>query len=165
LVLAESARAREAAITRAILADLASEVRPEIPANISPTPTAVTADIMATNIAATAITPGAFARPAMPATMATTLPGHAVLLEGLPDGSGQLETLCAAHHLPLSRIAPGCLCCAGQVIMRVTVNRLLRQRPRHLYIGLATATHQAQLREILQHSPYDGWLTLGDDLV
>ncbi len=104
-------------------------------------------------------------QPALLAGQSEQGPGHAILLEGLPDGSGQLETLCAQYQLPLSRIAPGCLCCAGQVIMRVTVNRLLRQRPRHLYIGLATATHQDQLRAILHSSPYDGSLVLGEDVI
>lgn len=131
LALATSAGEREAAIARAILADLGS---PRWPAPPDQPP------------------------------QSDMRPGHAVLLEGLPDGNGRLEALCEQYQFPLSRIAPGCLCCAGQVIMRVTVNRLLRQRPRHLYIGLATTAHQDQLRTVLQGSPYAGWLVQGDDL-
>jgi hypothetical protein len=89
----------------------------------------------------------------------------AVILEGLPDGSGLLE-----NHPPdlqlaqLVRIAPGCVCCTGNVVLRVTLNRILRHPPAHLYIGLADITHLDRIRQFLRDPPYDQLLTLTGDL-
>jgi hypothetical protein len=91
-------------------------------------------------------------------------PRHAVLLEGLPDGQAQLESLLADRAIPIIRIAAGCLCCSGSVVLRVNINRLLRHKPHRLFIGIATTTHQAQLRTMLQSPPYDAWLTIGPDI-
>jgi hypothetical protein len=85
----------------------------------------------------------------------------AVILEGLPDGSAILE---ASDKLLITRIAPGCLCCAGNLVMRVTLNRLLRQRPERLFIGVADGTHLDQLRSWLSSAPYDQLLALTSDL-
>ena len=85
----------------------------------------------------------------------------AVLLEGLPDGTG---TLSPSPSILIERIAPGCLCCTGNLVLRVTLNRLLRRRPERLYIGLATTEHLDQLRSWLQQSPYDQLLELTPDL-
>jgi len=85
----------------------------------------------------------------------------AILLEGLPSGSSTLEF--SEKHL-ISRIAPGCLCCAGNLVMRVTLNRLLRQRPARLFIGVASAEHLDQLRSWLSSAPYDQLLALTPDL-
>jgi len=83
--------------------------------------------------------------------------GTAVILEGLADASSPL----APHsHLSVSRIAGGCLCCAGNLVLRVTLNRLLRQRPRRLFIGLASSEHLDQLRSWLAAPPYDQLLAL-----
>jgi len=87
--------------------------------------------------------------------------GAAVILEGLPDGNVMLE---ASDHLLISRIAPGCLCCAGNLVMRVTLNRLLRQRPARLFIGIADTTHLDQLRSWLSSAPYDQLLAFMPDL-
>ena len=87
--------------------------------------------------------------------------GVAVILEGLPDGS---SALAAFAHLIVSRIAPGCLCCAGNLVMRVTLNRLLRQRPARLFIGVAGTAHLDQLRSWLSSPPYDQLLALTPDL-
>jgi hypothetical protein len=85
----------------------------------------------------------------------------AVLLEGLPDG----HTIFApSPALLIERIAPGCLCCTGNLVLRVTLNRLLRRRPERLYIGLATTEHLDQLRSWLQNPPYDQLLELTPDL-
>ena len=89
-------------------------------------------------------------------------PGRtAVILEGLPDGGAGLEP---SDKLLITRIAPGCLCCAGQLVMRVTLNRLLRQRPERLFIGVADGTHLDQLRSWLSSAPYDQLLALTADL-
>lgn len=86
----------------------------------------------------------------------------AVILEGLPDGSGVLED--RASDLQLARIAPGCLCCTGNIVLRVTLNRILRDPPAHLYIGLADITHLDRIRLFLSDPPYDCLLTLTGDL-
>jgi hypothetical protein len=85
----------------------------------------------------------------------------AVLLEGLPDGH---TILTPSDTLLIERIAPGCLCCTGNLVLRVTLNRILRRRPDRLYIGLATTEHLDQLRSWLQSPPYDQLLELTPDL-
>ena len=84
----------------------------------------------------------------------------AVILEGLPDGT---PLLAPSDALLLARIAPGCLCCAGNLVMRVTLNRLLRQRPTRLLIGIASSEHLDQLRSWLSSAPYDQLLALTPD--
>jgi G3E family GTPase len=87
----------------------------------------------------------------------------AVILEGLPSGSSPLDSL--PEHVLCERIAPGCLCCAGNLVLRVTLNRLLRQRPERIFIGIARSEHLDQLRSWLQAEPYDQLLRLSSDLV
>ncbi|QJE03182.1 GTP-binding protein [Massilia forsythiae] len=86
----------------------------------------------------------------------------AVILEGIASGSSPLDIL--APQLHLARIAPGCLCCSGNLVLRVTLNRLLRQRPGRLFIGVARSEHLDQLRSWLQSEPYDQLLTLTPDI-
>ncbi|NHZ42437.1 GTPase [Massilia aquatica] len=91
-------------------------------------------------------------------------PAHgvsAVLLEGLPSGQ---TVLSPSDSLPVHRIAPGCLCCTGNLVLRVTLNRILRLRPDRLFIGLAATDHLDQLRSWLQDPPYDQLLELTADL-
>ncbi|MBQ5941352.1 GTPase [Massilia sp. AB1] len=85
----------------------------------------------------------------------------AVILEGMAASS---TPLVSTPSLQVVRIAPGCLCCDGNLVLRVTLNRLLRQRPRHLYIGLARSEHLDQLRSWLQDAPYDQLLALNPDI-
>jgi hypothetical protein len=85
-----------------------------------------------------------------------------VILEGLAPGHSPLDTLPA--HVLCARIAPGCLCCAGNLVLRVTLNRMLRQRPERLFIGVARSEHLDQLRSWLQAEPYDQLLWLTPDL-
>jgi hypothetical protein len=99
---------------------------------------------------------GCAAGGALPAAM------PAVILEGLPSGDSFLDTLVAPARL--ARIAPGCLCCTGNLVLRVTLNRMLRQRPQHLFIGVARGEHLDQLRSWLQAEPYDQLLRLTPDL-
>lgn len=91
-------------------------------------------------------------------------PGAGVIIEGLPDGSGLLETLAASGHLQLQRIAPGCPCCTGNLTVRVTLNRMLRQAPQHIYLGIADAVHLPAIREFLQDEQYQDRLTLGPEI-
>ena len=95
----------------------------------------------------------------------------AVILEGLADGNAILADLAgqvspsSLFPLQLLRIAPGCLCCSGNLVLRVTLNRLLRHPPARLFISLADATHIEQLRAWLTASPYDVLLALQADIV
>lgn len=86
----------------------------------------------------------------------------ALILEGLPSGT----SLFFEDHgnLKQVRIAPGCLCCTGNLTLRVTLNRLLRQEPDEVFISLATDTHLEQLRQFLASPPYDKLLQLTDTL-
>jgi hypothetical protein len=86
----------------------------------------------------------------------------AVILEGLPDGRGILNP---SDNLVLHRVAPACLCCTGNLILRVTLNRILRLRPDRLLIGVANLDHLDQLRSWLRNPPYDQLLELTPDLV
>jgi hypothetical protein len=86
----------------------------------------------------------------------------AVILEGLAPGTSPLDDM--EGELKLARIAPGCLCCAGNLVLRVTLNRLLRQRPERLFIGVARSEHLDQLRSWLESEPYDQLLRLTPDL-
>jgi hypothetical protein len=87
---------------------------------------------------------------------------QAIILEGLAYGSSPLDDLPPGQTL--ARIAPGCLCCTGNLVLRVTLNRLLRQRPRRIFVGVADSEHLDQLRSWLQSEPYDQLLRLTSDL-
>ncbi|RBA24446.1 GTPase [Herminiimonas fonticola] len=89
----------------------------------------------------------------------------AIILEGLPDGSSELDTLASSHNLTVARIAPGCMCCVGNMIMRVHLNRMLRAKPERLYISVANSEHIEQLRLFLTQAPYDDLLSFTDDIV
>lgn len=81
-----------------------------------------------------------------------------VILEGIPASA---SVALAAHRLhTLIRLAPGCPCCMGNLAMRVSLNRLLRRPPRHLFIVLARADHLTQVQAFLHAPPYDAHLTM-----
>lgn len=88
----------------------------------------------------------------------------ALILEGLPDGNSRLDAFRHRSDFRLARIAPGCLCCTGNLTMRVTLNRMLRHKPDQLYIGLATDAHIDRVRSFLSQVPYDKLLRLTKDL-
>jgi G3E family GTPase len=109
--------------------------------------------------------PGAAAREAAIAAHLSDLHedgAQAIILEGLASGNSPLDDL--PDGRTLARIAPGCLCCTGNLVLRVTLNRLLRQRPRRIFIGVADSEHLDQLRSWLQSEPYDQLLRLTSDL-
>jgi G3E family GTPase len=87
---------------------------------------------------------------------------QAIILEGLASAVSPLDDLPPEHSL--ARIAPGCLCCTGNLVLRVTLNRLLRRRPRRIFIGVAGSEHLDQLRSWLLSEPYDQLLRLTSDL-
>ncbi len=84
----------------------------------------------------------------------------AVILEGLANGQDPFALLDARTLPQIVRIAPGCLCCSGNLTMRVTLNRVLRQRPSQLYISLANSLHLTQIEAFLSTPTYTQWLTL-----
>ncbi len=82
------------------------------------------------------------------------------LLEGISTDSG----LSSTDTLRVIRIAPGCPCCTGSLTMRVTLNRLLRDPPDLLFLGLTEASHLTTVRSFLQEEQYCGRLDLGPDV-
>jgi hypothetical protein len=86
---------------------------------------------------------------------------NAVILEGLPDGNPQLI---AGSTLQLHRIAPGCMCCIGNLVLRVTLNRVLKHRPAHLYLSLAENAHVEKILQFLAQAPYNTLLALDSEI-
>jgi hypothetical protein len=86
----------------------------------------------------------------------------AVILEGLPDGSNVLSE---TSSLRLHRIAPGCMCCIGNLAMRVTLNRIFRYPPKHLFVSLASAEHLEKIALFLQQPAYSHLLQLNQNLL
>lgn len=84
----------------------------------------------------------------------------ALIIEGLASGAGVLEGLSA---LRMVRLAPACLCCAGNLVLKVHLNRILRQPPKALFLFLADARHVPQLHTQLSTAPYDSYLQLTAD--
>jgi hypothetical protein len=56
------------------------------------------------------------------------------------------------------------MCCTGNLVLRVTLNRLLRQGPERVFIGVASSEHLDQLRSWLQEAPYDQLLALNPNV-
>ena len=90
--------------------------------------------------------------------------GNAAILEGLAGGNGALQELAASAVMKVIRVAPGCPCCTGNLTMRITLNRVLREKPARLFLSLADARHKAQVREFLQDAQYREHLELGPEL-
>jgi hypothetical protein len=93
-----------------------------------------------------------------------------IILEGLSDGGTALAfdpadgPVGVAPVPKVLRIAPGCLHCSGNLVLRVTLNRVLRHPPARLYISLATAEHLELLRAWLSEPPYGDLLDLQSDI-
>lgn len=85
---------------------------------------------------------------------------NVVIIEGIANGNSRLVEIDQNDNLIIQRIAPGCPCCIGNLTMRVTLNRLLRKSPQHLYISLASNEHLPTVREFLQTAQYKDLLTL-----
>ena len=81
----------------------------------------------------------------------------ALILEGLADGIERFNQE-RYPQLRCARIAPACLCCTGNLTLRVTLNRILRHPPQHLYISLANSEHLPALCNFLGGAQYVGWL-------
>ena len=107
------------------------------------------------------------------AAIAAHLPkegGSVIILEGLSDGGSALSFAPEDGPFPYDtlpqvlRIAPGCLHCSGNLILRVTLNRVLRRPPARLYLSLASAEHLEHLRSWLSEAPYGDLLELQDNI-
>lgn len=85
----------------------------------------------------------------------------AVVLEGLPDGT---KVLFDGVTLRVHRIAPGCMCCIGNLAMRVTLNRIFRHSPSHLFVSLSSSEHLEKVLLFLQQPAYDNLLQLEQNL-
>lgn len=86
------------------------------------------------------------------------------LIEGLPDGTDALDTEALEPRLQVVRMAPGCPCCIGNLTLRVTLNRLLRQSPACLFLSLANAAHKERVKIFLQETQYQHHLRLDSEL-
>ena len=86
------------------------------------------------------------------------------ILEGLAGGDGALQELQASAVMKVIRVAPGCPCCTGNLTMRITLNRVLRDKPLLLFLAIADASHKAKVREFLQDAQYREHLELGPEL-
>jgi hypothetical protein len=114
--------------------------------------------------------PRAGAREAAIAALLQTGVPSVIILEGLSDGGSALAFDPEDGPVPYDplpqvlRIAPGCLHCSGNLVLRVTLNRVLRRPPARLYISLATSEHLALLRAWLSEAPYGELLDLQSDI-
>lgn len=106
----------------------------------------------------------ASAREAAIAALLDTQWSTALILEGLPDGTDSFVKFDHVANLQIKRIAPGCVCCIGNLTLRVTLNRILRNPPTRLYLSLAAADHIEEVRRFLTRAPYDALLTFTDDV-
>ncbi|RJX33042.1 MAG: GTPase [Oxalobacter sp.] len=84
----------------------------------------------------------------------------AVILEGGSEISGLFDSA-----IPVTRLSPACPCCVGNLAMRVTLNRILRNPPSQLFISIAQAAHLEAVRDALMQAPYDQHLTLTENLI
>lgn len=63
---------------------------------------------------------------------------------------GTLQPLSAPSDVIVSQLMAGCVCCQGQVPLRVALIRILRTaRPRLLLLLVGGGTHHEQLRALL----------------
>lgn len=75
------------------------------------------------------------------------------------EGDTRLE---APAGTTLHQLLPGCVCCAGQLALRVTVARVLRrERPDALVLELAPGTHREAVERLLTGGTFSGLLAAG----
>jgi hypothetical protein len=86
-----------------------------------------------------------------------------VLLEGFPDGNAVLEESGNSPMLKIIRVAAGCMCCTGNLVLKVTLNRILRERPGQVFLSIADASHLEKLHHFLASPPYDELLLLTEN--
>lgn len=83
------------------------------------------------------------AQAALDAWLQSAPPPRAVIAEGL-------QPLQAPDEVALSQLTAGCVCCIGQLPLKVTLLRTLRStRPRSLLLLVARAEHLPRVRALL----------------
>ena len=97
---------------------------------------------------------------AIAAAIAPGVPSAAIV-EGLPTGEDVLAQAAEAGQLQVFRVAAGCPCCNGNLTMRVTLNRALRQHPQQLYLSLSNGDHKERVLNFLQEPQYLPLLEIG----
>lgn len=83
----------------------------------------------------------------------------AIILEGAQGDTTALAASVSAK-LKVATIASGCPCCGDGLVMRVTLNRMLQQKPARLFVSLADASHLIHLQQFLGAPPYVGLVQL-----
>jgi hypothetical protein len=84
----------------------------------------------------------------------STAPRIALVEAGLHELAAPADTL-------VERLPAGCVCCVGNVVLRVALTRLLRQhRPASVLLLIAANTHRERVERILSSAPLDAALTL-----
>lgn len=84
-------------------------------------------------------------------------PVAAVIAEGV------FTALSAPAGVVIEQIATGCVCCVGQIALRVTLTRVLRQhRPAKLLLLLASGEHSDRVRRMLQEDQFATVLRLSE---
>jgi G3E family GTPase len=68
----------------------------------------------------------------------------AVIVEG---GDERLQ---APAGVTLVQLAPACLCCVGELPLRVALARRLRQRPSAIWVEVSSLVHREQLLQRLE---------------
>ncbi len=68
----------------------------------------------------------------------------ALIVEG---GDRLLQALAG---VTLIQLAPACLCCVGELPLRVTLARLLRQKPSVIWVEVSSLAHREQLLRRLE---------------
>ena len=72
-----------------------------------------------------------------------------------------LHELDAPPATVVERLPAGCVCCVGNVVMRVALTRLLRQhRPASVLLLIAENTHRERVERMLTSGPLADVLTL-----
>ena len=76
-------------------------------------------------------------------------PVTAVIAEGV------FTALAAPAGVVIEQVAAGCVCCVGQIALRVTLTRVLRKhRPTQLLLLLASGEHIDRVRLMLQEDQF-----------
>jgi hypothetical protein len=97
------------------------------------------------------------------AAIATRLDPHhgaAVIIEGARAATPQLPLPGTPALSSLINIVPDCPCCGTALILRVTLDRVLRQRAPVLFLSLDASTHASHVATLLQSAPYAAMISL-----
>ena len=82
--------------------------------------------------------------------------GRGLALAAQAGGSAALiveggdRLLQAPTGVTLIQLAPACLCCVGELPLRVALARLLRQRPSAIWVEVSSLVHREQLVQRLE---------------